>query len=97
MSKIQMVVDGKKVFMAKAWINEYGRLGFKHPIEVPLRTMIIIQMPVLDLRQLCLLKLAKKLKRKEAIMALEIPRILQKELLQMISNKAASKIKFPNS
>lgn len=95
MSKIQMVVGGEKVFMAKSWITEYRRLGFKHPIEVPLRTMIVIQMPVLDLRQLCLLQLASTLTTNKDIMALEIPRTLQKELIQMIANKAtAAKMKF---
>lgn len=97
MSKLQMVVGGKKVFMARAWITEYKRLGFKHPIEVPLRTMIVIRMPAFDLRQLCLLKLANNLKTKEDIMSLEIPKILQNDLIQMISNKAASIIQFPNS
>lgn len=82
-----MVVEGKEVYLPKPWIEEFKRLNFEHPINVPLRTFILIQMPVLDLRQLCLLKIANILKTKDDIMSLEIPAILQKELKQMISNK----------
>lgn len=86
-----MVVAGKEVFMPKPWIEEHRRLEFKHPINVPLRTMVLIQMPVLDLRQLCLLKIANILKTKDDVILLEIPVILQKELKQMILNKEMRK------
>lgn len=89
-----MVVGGKKVFLAKPWIEEHRRLEFNHPINVPLRTIVSIEMPSLGLRQLCLLKLAKILKSKDDVISLEIPVILKKELIQMISNKEMSKIKF---
>jgi len=91
-----MVVSGKEVFIATPWVEEHRRLEFKHPINVPLRTRVLIEMPVMDLRQLCLLKLASILKNKDDINMLEIPKILQKELIQMISNKEASKIQLTN-
>ncbi|CAH1736466.1 protein Vhl [Aphis gossypii] len=85
-SKCQMVVAGREVFVATPWVEEHKRLEFKHPINVPLRTRVIIEMTVLDLRQLCLLKLSYLLKTKEDIMTLEIPKTLQNELIEMISN-----------
>lgn len=81
-----MVVAGREVFIATPWVEEHKRLEFKHPINVPLRTRVIIEMTVLDLRQLCLLKLSYILKTKEDIMTLEIPKTLQNELIEMISN-----------
>lgn len=91
-----MVVAGKDVFMARPWIEEHRRLEFRHPINVPLRTMILIEMPALDLRQLCLLKLANILRTKEDIVMLEIPVVLQKELIQMILNKETCKSQLTN-
>lgn len=91
-----MVVAGKNVFMARPWIEEHRRLEFKHPINVPLRTMVLIDTPVLELRQLCLLKLVNILQTKDDIIMLEIPVTLQKELIQMILNKEASKIQLTN-
>jgi len=85
-----MIVAGKEVFIAKPWVEEHKRLKFKHPINVPLRTVVLIEMPALDLRQLCLLKLAKILKSKDYVTSLELPVILQKELIQMILNKEAN-------
>jgi len=93
-SKSNMVVDAKEVFIAKSWIEEHRRLEFNHPINIPLRTLVSIEMPLLDLRQLCLLKLATILKSKDDVTSLEIPVVLQKELIQMVSNKEISKIKF---
>jgi len=89
-----MVVAGKEVFIAKPWVEEHRRLKFKHPINIPLRTMVLIEMPAMDLRQLCLLKIAKILKSKDDVMSLEIPIILKKELIQMISNKELHKIQL---
>lgn len=91
-----MVVAGKKIFMARPWVEEHRRLEFKHPINVPLRTMVLINTPALELQQLCLLKLANILKTKDDIILLEIPVTLQKELIQMILNKEASKIQLTN-
>ncbi|XP_025194778.1 protein Vhl isoform X2 [Melanaphis sacchari] len=90
MSKSRMVVAGREVFIATPWIEEHRRLEFKHPITVPLRTMVLIEMPAMDLRQLCLLKLAQLLKTKDDIIMLEIPKTLQEELIEMISNKGDS-------
>lgn len=84
-----MVVAGREVFIATPWVEEHRRLEFKHPINVPLRTKVLIQMPAMDLRQLCLLKLACVLKTKDDITMLEIPMTLKKELIEMISNKEA--------
>lgn len=89
-----MVVAGNKVFTARSWIEEYKRLDFKHPVNVPLRTIVLIEMPVLELRQQCLLTLANILKTKDDIIMLEIPATLQKELIQMMKNK--EKIKLIN-
>jgi len=91
-----MVVAGKEIFMARSWIEEHKRLEFIHPFNVPLRTIILIEMPALDLQQLCLLKLANLLKTKDDIILLEIPKIFKKELIQMISNKETCKIKLYN-
>jgi len=91
-----MVVAGREVFIATPWTEEHRRLEFKHPINVPLRTRVLIEMPVMDLRQLCLLKLASLLKNKDDIIMLEIPTTLQKELMEMVSNKEASKIQLTN-
>lgn len=91
-----MVVEGKEVYLPKPWIEEFKRLNFKHPINVPLRTFILIHMPVMDLRQLCLLKIANLLKTKDDVMSLEIPAILQKELKQMILNKEIAAAKMHN-
>lgn len=82
-----MVVAGKEIFMARPWIEEHKRLKFNHPVNVPLRTKVMIEMPVMDLRQLCLLKLTNMLKTKNNLIELELPKILLKELAQMISNK----------
>lgn len=90
-----MVVLGKEIFMARPWIEEHRRLEFKHPISIPLRTMVVIEMPALDLRQLCLLKLANILKT-EDVTTLEIPIVLKRELTQMIFNKETSKIQLTN-
>lgn len=95
-SKSRMLVAGKEVFLARAWVEEHKRLEFKHPINVPLRTMVLIQMPAFKLRQLCLLKLANILKTKDDIIMLEIPVTLQRELIQMILNKEASKNQLIN-
>jgi len=88
-----MVVGGKEVFSATPWAEEHRRLTFKHPIDVPLRTLVLVEMPAMDLRTLCLLKLACILKTKKDIEMLEIPKTLQKELVEMISNKEATKKK----
>jgi len=82
-----MVVAGREVFIATPWTEEHRRLEFKHPMNVPLRTRVLIEMPALELRQLCLLKLAIILKNKDDIIALEIPTTLQKELIEIMSNK----------
>lgn len=82
-----MVVSGKEVFMAKPWETECYRLAFSHPIHIPLRTLVIIEVPVLELRQLCLLQLINTLKTKDDVSKLEIPATLQKELICMISIK----------
>jgi len=91
-----MVVAGREIFIATPWVEEHRRLEFKHPINVPLRTRVLIEMPAMDLRQLCLLKLASILKNKDDIITLEIPTTLQKELIEMISNKETSKIQLTN-
>jgi len=91
-----MVVAGREIFIATPWAEEHRRLEFKHPINVPLRTRVLIEMPAMDLRQLCLLKLAIILKNKDDIITLEIPTTLQKELIEMISNKETSKIQLTN-
>lgn len=91
-----MVVAGKEVFLARPWVEEHRRLEFEHSIYMPLRTMILIEMPLFDLRQLCLLKLANILKNKEDINTLEIPRVLQNELVQMVSNKESCKSQLTN-
>ncbi|XP_060874498.1 protein Vhl isoform X3 [Metopolophium dirhodum] len=95
-SKSRMVVAGREIFIATPWADEHRRLEFKHPINVPLRTRVLIEMPAMDLRQLCLLKLANILKNKDDIITLEIPTTLQKELIEMISNKETSKIQLTN-
>lgn len=95
-SKSHMVVAGREVFTATPWAEEHRRLAFKHPINVPLRTRVLIEMPAMDLRLLCLLKLAGILKNKDDITMLEIPKTLQKELIAMLSNKEASKIQLTN-
>lgn len=82
-----MVVAGNKVFTARSWIEEYKRLDFRHPVNVPLRTIVPIEMPALELRQQCLLTLANILKTKDDVIMLEIPVTLQKELIQMMNNK----------
>lgn len=86
-----MLVDGKEVFLARAWVAEHRRLKFKHPINMPLRTMVLINIPAFDLREICLLKLANILENKDDINTLEIPRTLQEELIQMVSNKESCK------
>lgn len=91
-----MTVAGKEVFLARPWFEEHRRLEFRHPINVPLRTMISIEMPALDLRQLCLLNIAKIFKSKDDINQLEIPVTLQRELIQMIVNKISSEIQLTN-
>ncbi|XP_050533479.1 von Hippel-Lindau tumor suppressor homolog [Daktulosphaira vitifoliae] len=95
-SKSRMVVNGKEVFMARPWLEEHKRLKFSHPINVPLRTMVLIEMPVIELRQLCLLNLAKILTHEDEVKTLEIPIILQRELVQMICNKEECKMKLTN-
>jgi hypothetical protein len=82
-----MSVAGKEIFKASPWLKEYQRLSFSHPITSPLRTTVPIDAPVLDLRQLCLLKVVDMLKSKNDVNELELPRTLQKELAQMISNR----------
>lgn len=82
-----MVVGGKDVFTAKSWVDEHRRLEFKHPINVPLRTLVLIQMPVIDLRLVCLLKVAYRLNNKEDALTLEIPTTLQKEIFDIIVKK----------
>jgi len=91
-----MVVAGRDVFIATPWIEEHRRLEFKHPINIPLRTRVLIEMPAMDLRQLCLLKLASILNNKDDINMLEIPTTLKQELIEMISNKEVSKIQLTN-
>lgn len=82
-----MIVAGKEIFKASPWFEEHKRLSFSHPITSPLRTTVPVDAPVLDLRQICLLKVVDMLKSKNDIVELELPRILQKELTQMISNR----------
>lgn len=91
-----MVVSGEEKFMARPWVEEHTRLKFQHPINIPLRTMVLIEMPVLDLQLLCLLNLAYKLKTKDDITMLNLPMVIKKELTQMILNKEASKIQVNN-
>lgn len=82
-----MVVAGNEVFIPKPWIIERYRLTFNHPIDIPLRTLVVIESPTLELRQLCLFRLLNILKTKDDVIKLEIPVSLQKELIQMISIK----------
>lgn len=87
-----MMVSGKEIFLARPWIEEHRRLEFQHPINVPLRTMVIIEMPVMDLRQLCLLKVVDSVETEDNVTALELPTVLKKELMQMISSKKSCKM-----
>lgn len=87
LSKAKMLVCGEKTFLAKAWVDEHKRLGFEHPINIPLRTLVSIEMPVLDLRLLSLICIADRLKNEEDVTLLEIPKSLENELSEMVSNK----------
>lgn len=85
-----MMVCGKEIFIGRAWIEEHKRLEFQHPINVPLRTMVLIEMPAMELRQLCLMKIATILKTTDDVATLELPTVLKNELSKMVLNKESS-------
>lgn len=80
-----MVVEGKKKYFPKPWVVESNRP--KHSIGRLYRTIVIIQMPMLDLKQLSLMKIASLLKTTDDVMLLEIPNKFKEELKIMVLNK----------